>query len=1033
MGQPSIEGVNVKIRNLQALAIVLLALSCHMAATAQSVERGPYLQLATPQSVVIRWRTSAPIGSTVFYGTESDALTEVAQTSGIRTDHSVRLSGLSANTRYFYAVGSSEGPIAGEEDASYTFVTAPVVGSEQRSRIWVIGDSGTKDRGARSVRDAYKAFAGDDKADLWLMLGDNAYPEGTDAEYQAAVFDVYPEILRQTPLWPTIGNHDARESADTAAQTGPYFDIFTLPRNAQAGGVASGTEAYYSFDYANIHFICLESYETDRSVLGPMMTWLENDLAANEQKWTIAFWHHPPYSKGSHDSDSESLLIEMRENALPILEAYGVDLVLSGHSHSYERSFLLDGHYGRSDTLRDDMVRDAGDGRDGGDGRYRKALATANDGAVYIVAGSSGTNSGGLSEHPVMYTQFNVLGSVVLDVAGSRLDARFLDASGDVLDEFTIEKGTDLTPPRLTSAYIEDDTHVVLEFSEPLDELGASRAENYSMDNGIAVEAASLVTARQVRLTTSRLLLGTRYTVSVSDNLLDRAGNNIPPNERAQLVHTQRRNITFQDGVSPDSFYAGTRDAFIASASPNTNYGGDDELQIDGSGRTGEAWSLLKFDVSAIPRNATVESARLSLGITNASTGTYSVYGLGRRWSEQGVTWTQTGDGGAWSQQGARGASDRDDDVVLTLRPVAAERLSSNFDEAGIALIQRWVANSATNHGVIIGDSNERDGVDVRSRESSNSRPSLSVTFSVPANDDENLPDTVAPSTPLDLRSVSVDANSVSLRWRASSDAVGVSGYRVFRDDVAVAAPAGTDFTDEGLAPATLYDYAVTAFDAIGNESAKSELARVTTLATPPPPEDGRVTQNFEDGLDAYDGTSDATLSNASPDANDGSATAVKVDGRSGTDGQDVALIRWDLRSIPRDAVIESARITFGVLNASAATYRLYAVRRNWREDEASWNRASRASAWQQSGARGPDDRGRTVLGNFILPSTGLHGADLNAAGVATVQAWVNGEFPNYGFVLDNPDNSDGFDFASSDASTQRPRLTLRYRLSGSQ
>ncbi len=167
--------------------------------------------------------------------------------------------------------------------------------------------------------------------------------------------------------------------------------------------MASGTEAYYAFDYGNIHFISLESYETDRSPGGAMMTWLENDLAANDKDWVIAFWHHPPYTKGSHDSDTEGRLIDMREVALPILEAYGVDLVLGGHSHSYERSYLLDGHYGTSDSLSAAMILDAGDGREDGAGAYYKPAYSIQSGAVYAVAGSSGKTSSGSLDHPAMY------------------------------------------------------------------------------------------------------------------------------------------------------------------------------------------------------------------------------------------------------------------------------------------------------------------------------------------------------------------------------------------------------------------------------------------------------------------------------------------------------------------------------------------------------------------------------------------------------------------------------------------------------
>ena len=183
------------------------------------------------------------------------------------------------------------------------------------------------------------------------MLGDNAYENGTDAEYQAAVFDMYPAMLRAAVLWPTLGNHDGAPPTPPT-RTGPYYDIFTLPTAARPAALASGTEAYYSFDYGNIHFICLESFETNRSADGA-----DADLAAAAiwrpptQPWIIAFWHHPPYTKGSHDSDVEIESVEMRQNALPILEAAGVDLVLTGHSHSYERSFLIDGHYGTSTTL----------------------------------------------------------------------------------------------------------------------------------------------------------------------------------------------------------------------------------------------------------------------------------------------------------------------------------------------------------------------------------------------------------------------------------------------------------------------------------------------------------------------------------------------------------------------------------------------------------------------------------------------------------------------------------------------------------
>lgn len=425
----------------------LVAMSLSAPAVAQTVTRGPYLQMATPTSIEVRWRTSSTTNSYVRYGTTQAQLTAVASDSALTTEHQVKLTGLKPGTKYFYAVGTSTTNLVGN-DANHLFVTSPTTGTGQPTRVWVIGDSGTADANARAVRNAYYNATGSRYTNLMLMLGDNAYTDGTDSQYQAAVFDMYPTLLRQTPVWPTLGNHDGI-SANSSTQTGPYYNVFTLPRAGEAGGLASGTEAYYSFDYGNVHFVCLESFETDRSTTGAMLTWLRNDLASTIQPWIIAYWHHPPYSKGSHDSDVDAEMRQMRQNALPILEEQGVDLVLTGHSHSYERSFLIDGHYGSSSTFTTSMKVNGGDGRVNGTGAYTKAEEGpwSHAGAVYAVAGSSGKIAGGALNHPAMYVSLNVLGSLVLDVAGNRLDATFLDSTGAIRDYFTISKGAAAGPP----------------------------------------------------------------------------------------------------------------------------------------------------------------------------------------------------------------------------------------------------------------------------------------------------------------------------------------------------------------------------------------------------------------------------------------------------------------------------------------------------------------------------------------------------------------------------------------------------------
>ena len=430
---------------LFASILALVAATTGWTQTAPQLVRGPYLQSGTPSSVVVRWRTDMATDSRVRYGPSPESLGGTGEDSTAVTEHEVVLSGLSPATRYCYSVGSASQTLSGGDEA-HCFVTTPNPGASGPIRIWAFGDAGFADDAQRSVRDAYLAFTGGRRTDVWLMLGDNAYFDGTDAEYQAAVFDMYPSLLKNTVLWSTFGNHEFR-SSKSASQTGPYYDSFTFPTAGEAGGTPSGTEAYYSFDHGNVHFVSLNSHDVPRLPGDPMLTWLRDDLAQNTRDWTIVFFHHPPYSNGSHKSDNpdglDGELQDMRENAMPILEEFGVDLVLTGHSHSYERSFLLDGHYGLSNTLTEAMKIDSGDGRTWSDGAYFRPVDVSSDshaGAVHAVSGAAGRIVDGPLGHPVMVSELEVLGSLVVDVEGSRLDAKFLDTRGVVRDSFAIEK-----------------------------------------------------------------------------------------------------------------------------------------------------------------------------------------------------------------------------------------------------------------------------------------------------------------------------------------------------------------------------------------------------------------------------------------------------------------------------------------------------------------------------------------------------------------------------------------------------------------
>ena len=442
--------------SLRTGALALAAtLAGSQAVWAASVIRGPYLQTPTNSSIIVRWRTDVATTSRVAIGPNPGSLATNFDDATPVTDHVVPVSGLAAGT-YYYSVGSVAGAFVGD-DADHFFQTAGI-GAATPFRIWSIGDAGFPNATLDAVRDSFKTYNGGTSAtDLFLLLGDNAYGSNllaNDANYQLSVFGEHAEMLRTTPVYSVFGNHERFVSQDLT-QAGDYFNMFSFPKAAEAGGVASGTEAYYSFDFRNVHFVVLDSedYAVSAGALTPMTTWLQSDVAATTQDWVVALWHRPPYSRGLlHNSDTETNEINMRQTVLPVLENLGVDLVLCGHSHSYERSFFIDGHYGLGSTFNDSFKKDLGDGDPTGDGAYRKAASgvSSNAGAVYAVNGSGSEVRIATLNHPAHIRGLLEAGSMVIDVDQNSLTAKFLSSAGAVDDQFQIVKGTQCPPAPAT-------------------------------------------------------------------------------------------------------------------------------------------------------------------------------------------------------------------------------------------------------------------------------------------------------------------------------------------------------------------------------------------------------------------------------------------------------------------------------------------------------------------------------------------------------------------------------------------------------
>lgn len=451
----------------------------------QTVTRGPYLQSLTSASIKIKWRTSSATDSRVYYSTDSANLNLYSDAAASVTNHTVQLTNLQPYTTYYYSVGSTIQVQSGPSNL-HRFKTAPTTGTVQPYRFWAIGDFGKNNQGQRDVLNSYVTHSGSDHIDMWLWLGDCAYDNGTDAEYQTKVFDVYADIMKYLPFYSSPGNHDYGSIcpipcfSNPTGHSGPYFDIIDVPVNGEAGGVASGYELYYSFDYGNVHFISLNSelgsligsydwngvYGAGNFSNSPARQWLINDLTTNTLPWVIVYFHQPPYTDGSHHSDDlwELYMAAMRNNYTPVFEQYGVDIVLCGHSHVFERSYLLKGFHGllyptsSSFDMNTHVVNNKSGKFSLGEAYVKYTDGpNVNEGTVYVVTGNSGSSEPGASlNHPAFYYDTDGYGSFMIEVNDMRLDGKYLSSSGAVLDEFTILKTSTL--PGFVEGHVKGET-----------------------------------------------------------------------------------------------------------------------------------------------------------------------------------------------------------------------------------------------------------------------------------------------------------------------------------------------------------------------------------------------------------------------------------------------------------------------------------------------------------------------------------------------------------------------------------------------
>jgi len=282
---------------------------------AAAIRREPYLQQVTTSSAILGWVTTQP-GELQVKVTQPDSpfaqiTPAVVDEYALRTADETQMwsgaSDLQASTVYCYQV--DDGTQA--YNVPTGFRTAPRADSAEPVRFLAFGDSG----GGGSDQYALLEQMYTVPYDLMIHTGDLAYDDGTIAQYEDTVFGVYGDLFRNIPFFPASGNHDYHTMSGA-----PFRDVFNLP--------AGNGEKWYSYDWGQVHFVALDT-EAD---YGTQATWLDQDLAATTAPWKIIYMHKPPYSSGSHGSDTG-----LRAKLAPLLEKYGVQLVLAGHDHNYER------------------------------------------------------------------------------------------------------------------------------------------------------------------------------------------------------------------------------------------------------------------------------------------------------------------------------------------------------------------------------------------------------------------------------------------------------------------------------------------------------------------------------------------------------------------------------------------------------------------------------------------------------------------------------------------------------------------------
>jgi len=440
------------------------------------------------EAMVIAWQTEAQAADfTLEYGPSNTygKSAKIARTerrhgpldADRRYNYAADLSSLKLSSRYYYRLRS------GAKTIAEGYLTTRRKRGEA-VRFVAFGDNAYGDPGQRAV--AFYAYQA--HPDFIMNTGDNVYEKGLDSEYVKYFYPIYnaekPDVavgaplLCSMPFYTVMANHDVAHKDE---QHNPYADFdkepdslayYTAmhlplngPKNPASPTVTKGDAAVvgvfkdcagarfprmanYSFDYGDVHFLCLDSNVYVDTTDAGLHDWIAADLKSTDAPWKIVVFHHPSFNAGDKHYEEQRMRV-----LSPIFEAHGVDMCLHGHEHTYQRTQPL--RFKPTGPLVAHPVDHRVPGEFTVDNTFDGKTKTKPDGIIYITTGAGGKElyDPDFDESPekwrhaddnhVAYVAKFVSKAhslTVIDVNGGTLTLSQVDENGSEVDHIQVTK-----------------------------------------------------------------------------------------------------------------------------------------------------------------------------------------------------------------------------------------------------------------------------------------------------------------------------------------------------------------------------------------------------------------------------------------------------------------------------------------------------------------------------------------------------------------------------------------------------------------